>query len=85
MIQEAIITAIREDGLAEVVVERMGVCGGDCEGCSQCKYENLMKSVVRNPIGAARGQHVYIETPTLGIFKGAFAIYVIPLIMLFAG
>ena len=30
MLQEAIITKIREDGLAEVVVERLGICGGDC-------------------------------------------------------
>ena len=49
---------------------------------NECKYEHLMKSVVQNPIGAHRGQHVMIETPTKGVVKGALAIYVLPLVML---
>ena len=81
MFQEAIVTKNRDDGLAEVVVERLGICGGDCNGCSECKYEHLMKSVVQNPIG----QHVMIETPTKGVVKGALAIYVLPLVMLILG
>ena len=85
MIQEAIITKIRDDGLAEVVVERMGICGGNCDECGGCKYDNLMKSVVQNPIGAHRGQHVYIETPTSKVFVGALGIYVLPLITMFLG
>lgn len=85
MLQEAIITKIRNDGLAEVVVERLGICGGDCNGCNECKYEHLMKSVVQNPIGAVRGQHVMIETPTKGVVKGALAIYVLPIVLLIAG
>ncbi len=85
MFQEAIITKNRDDGLAEVVVERLGICGGDCNGCNECKYEHLMKSVVQNPIGAHRGQHVMIETPTNGVVKGALAIYVLPLVMLILG
>lgn len=85
MLQEAIITKIRDDGLAEVVVERLGICGGDCNGCNECKYERLMKSVVQNPIGAHSGQHVMIETPTKGVVKGALAIYVLPIVLLIAG
>lgn len=85
MLQEAIITKIRDDGLAEVVVERLGICGGDCNNCHECRYEHLMKSVVQNPIGARRGQHVMIDTPTMGVFKGALAIYVLPLVTLFLG
>ena len=85
MFQEAIVTKNRDDGLAEVVVERLGICGGDCNGCNECKYEHLMKSVVQNPIGAHRGQHVMIETPTKGVVKGALAIYVLPIVLLIAG
>lgn len=85
MRQEAVVTKVREDGLAEVVVERQSLCGGDCSECSECKYENLMKSVVKNPIGAERGQRVYIDTPTKGVVKGALAIYVLPIVMLFIG
>lgn len=85
MRQEAIITNVRDDGLAEVVVERQSLCGGNCSECSECKYENLMKSLVKNPIGAERGQRVYIDTPTKGVVKGALTIYVLPIIMLFIG
>ena len=85
MLQEAIVTGIREDGLAEVVVERLGICGGDCSGCDGCRYEHLMKSVVKNPIGAHRGQRVMIETPTSGVVKGALAIYILPLVLLIIG
>ena len=85
MRQEALITGIRDDGLAEVVVERLGICGGDCSTCSECKYEHLMKSVVQNPIGAVCGQRVYIETPTGGVVKGALALYILPIITLFIG
>lgn len=85
MLQEAIVTKVREDGLAEVVVERSSICGGDCSECNECRYDNLMKSVVRNPIEAHRGQHVMIETPTAGVVRGAFAIYVLPLVMLMVG
>lgn len=85
MRQEAIVTNVRDDGLAEVVVERQSLCGGNCSECSECKYENLMKSLVKNPIGAERGQRVYIDTPTKGVVKGALAIYVLPIVMLFIG
>ena len=85
MLQEAIITNIRDDGLAEVVVERLGICGGDCNTCEGCRYDNLMKSVVQNPIGAHRGQHVMIDTPTSRVYLGALAIYVLPLLTLIIG
>lgn len=85
MLQEAIITKTLENGLAEVVVERSGICGGNCDECEGCRYDNLMKSTVENSINARRGQHVMIETPTLGVYKGAFAMYIIPIVMLILG
>lgn len=85
MLQEAIITKTLDNGLAEVVVERSGICGGDCDECNSCRYEKLMKTVVQNPIEAHRGQHVYIEMPTSGVLKGALYIYILPLVMLFVG
>ena len=85
MLQEAIITKTLDNGLAEVVVERSGICGGNCDECDGCRYDNLMKSTVENPIDAKRGQHVMIETPTLGVVKGALAIYILPIVLLVAG
>ena len=85
MLQEAIITKTMDNGLAEVVVERSGICGGNCDDCDECRYNNLIKSTVENTINARRGQHVMIETPTMGVVKGALAIYILPIVMLVAG
>lgn len=85
MLQEAIITKTLDNGLAEVVVERSGICGGNCDECEGCRYDNLIKSTVENPINAKRGQHVMIETPTSGVIKGALAIYILPVVLLVAG
>lgn len=75
MLQEAVITNVRNDGFAEVVVERTWVVGG----------ESNINTVARNTIEAEKGQHVYIDIPTKGMFKGAAAVYIIPLVLLFAG
>ncbi|MDO4816682.1 MAG: SoxR reducing system RseC family protein [Bacillota bacterium] len=75
MLQEAVITNARDDGLAEVLVERTWVVGGESD----------MKTLVRNTVGAENGQHVYIDIPTGGLFKGAAAVYIIPIILLFVG
>ena len=75
MLQQAIVKKTGTDGRAEVTVERTWVLGG----------ENDINAVVKNPIGAEVGQHVYIDIPTKGMFKGAAAVYIIPLILLFAG
>ena len=75
MLQQAIVKKIREDGQAEVLVERTWIVGGDSD----------MNTVVKNPIGAEVGEHVYIDIPTRGMFRGAAAIYIIPLVLLFAG
>ena len=85
MLQEAIVTNIRGDGLAEVVVERLGICGGNCDGCNECQYESQMKSLVQNPIGAQRGQQVMIEVPTGGVIRGALIIYMLPIVLMIAG
>ena len=85
MLQEAIITKTLDNGLAEVVVERSGICGGNCDECDGCRYDNLMKSTVENTINAHRGQHVMIETPTAGVVKGALAVYILPIVLLIAG
>lgn len=75
MLQQAIVRKVKDGGLAEVRVERTWVVGG----------ESNMDAVVRNPLNAEEGQHVYIDIPTKGMFKGAAAVYIIPLIMLFVG
>jgi len=84
MIQEAIVTKIKDNGLAEVVAERETMCSGDCDNCEGCKYDKYVKSLVKNPINAGRGQRVLIETPSANVISGAAIIYVIPIVLLFA-
>lgn len=85
MLQEAIVTKTLDNGLAEVVVERSGICGGNCDECDGCRYDNLVKSTVENTISAHRGQHVVIETPSAGVYKGAFSMYLLPIVFLIVG
>lgn len=85
MIQEAIVTQTFPDGTAEVVVERSSICGGDCEGCDSCQYENTIKTKAINAAGARKGQLVYLETASDRIFKATIMIYVLPLVFFFVG
>lgn len=85
MTQEAVVTGVFDDGTAEVVVERAALCGGDCNTCESCMYENTIKVRVKNPIDAPKGSHVYLETDSLKILLATIAIYVVPLILFFAG
>ena len=85
MIQEAIVTGVYDDGTAEVVVERAAICGGDCSKCDSCQYQNLIKTRVRNPLGALRGQRVHIDTSSEQVFRATVAIYLVPLIFFFVG
>ena len=75
MLQLAIVKKKKDGGLAEVQVERTWVIGGESD----------INALVRNPLDAEEGQHVYIDIPTKGMFKGAAAVYIIPIILLFAG
>lgn len=85
MTQEAIVTGIYDDGTADVVVERAALCGGDCNTCDSCMYENTIKVRVQNPIDAPKGAHVYLETDSVKILGATVAIYVVPLILFFIG
>lgn len=85
MTQEAVVTNVFSDGTAEVVVERAALCGGDCNTCESCMYENTIKVRVQNPIEAPKGSHVYLETDSFKILWATVAIYVLPLVLFFIG
>lgn len=85
MLQKAIVTAVHEDGTAEVVVERAALCGGDCSKCEACMYENTIKTRAKNTAGAHPGQQVVVETDTGNVFRAMVAIYLLPLVFFFVG
>ena len=82
MRENAIIESVNGQ-YAYVTVKRATACGDSCATCSaQCKNKNNSIEV-ENKIGARVGEHVVIEMKTSRVLKSAFAVYILPLIILF--
>ena len=74
------------DGTALVVHLRESACAGDCHkwpGCGAAKEAILLKA--DNPIGAKTGDLVNIRSETGPVLKAAAALYMLPLVLFFAG
>jgi sigma-E factor negative regulatory protein RseC len=74
------------DGTALVIHIRESACSGDCHKCSGCgaaKETVLLKA--KNPIGARRGDLVKLESATGPVLKAAAVMYMIPMLLFFAG
>ena len=74
------------DGTALVVHLRESACSGDCHKCSGCgaaKEAILFKA--DNPIGAKTGDLVNIRSETGPVLKAAAVLYMLPLVLFFAG
>lgn len=74
------------DGTALVVHLRESACSGDCHKCSGCgaaKEAILFKA--DNPIGAKTGDLVNIRSETSPVLKAAAVLYMLPLVLFFAG
>ena len=75
-----------DDGTAMVIHVRESACSGDCHKCSGCgaaKETILLKA--DNPIGAVRGDLVTLESATGPVLKAAAVMYLIPMVLFFAG
>ncbi len=84
MTQEAVVTKLLPNGMAEVAVKRTTACGGNCGSCESCVFENQMKTPALNRLQAKPGQKVMIESQSSKIFKAAFLVYVLPLLFFLA-
>ena len=74
------------DGTALVVHLRESACSGDCHKCSGCgaaKEAILFKA--DNPIGAKTGDLVNVRSETGPVLKAAAVLYMLPLVLFFAG
>lgn len=77
---------VLDDGTAQVVLTRQSACSGDCHKCAGCgAVGQTLTVIVQNPIGAAVGERVIIQSNTVPVMKGALVLYVLPLVMFFAG
>ena len=75
-----------DDGRAQVICIRESACSGDCHKCSGCgaaKETVLLKA--KNPISARRGDLVKLESATGPVLKAAAVMYMIPMLLFFAG
>ena len=75
-----------DDGTALVMHVRESACSGDCHKCSGCgaaKETLLLKA--ENPIGARRGDLVKVESASGPVLKAAAVLYMLPMVLFFAG
>ena len=85
MTQEAVITKLLPEGMAEVVVTRGTACGSNCGNCESCIYDSQIKALARNDIQAGKGEKVVISSKTSFVFGAAMLVYVMPLALFLLG
>ena len=74
------------DGTAQVVCVRESACSGDCHKCSGCgAAKEVILLTADNPIGAGRGDLVNLRSETAPVLKAAAVLYMLPLVLFFAG
>ena len=85
MTQDAIVTKLLPDDMAEVVVTRTTACGGNCGSCESCMFQSELKAVAKNLVGARPGQRVIIESKSATVFSAAALVYVMPIVLFLLG
>lgn len=86
MTQTVRVQKLFEDGTAQVMCVRQSACSGDCHKCSGCgAVQETVTLVARNAIGARPGDLVVIESRSGPVLVAAAVLYVLPLVLFFAG
>lgn len=85
MTQDAIVTKVYNDGMAEVAVTRGTACGSNCGNCESCIFQNELKTLAKNLIGAKPGQRVVIESKSSKVYKATLLVYILPMLLIVAG
>ena len=82
MTQDAVVTRLLPDNMAEVAVARTTACGGNCPSCESCIFQNEIKTLAKNRIAARPGQKVVIATKSKLIFGAAALVYLMPIALM---
>ena len=85
MTQDAVVTKLLPNHMAEVAVARSTACGSNCGNCESCIFQNELKAVAKNRIDARPGQKVVIESKTSAVFGAMLLVYIMPLILFLIG
>lgn len=87
--QIGIVVEKEANGLARVLTDRKGACGGCHSGPSKCRgclsSSAKLESHVANPIDAGIGDVVKITISQADLFRGAALMYLLPIATLLAG
>lgn len=73
-----------KNGLATIQVTRPSECSGDCGKCGGCPAAEIIIEA-NNPLGAAVGEYVQIESDISRFRKAIIWVYLVPLIALLLG
>ena len=79
MTQEAVVTRVFPNNMAEVAVTRTTACGGNCI------FQSQLKTMAKNGISASPGQRVLIESKSSNVFGAALLVYIMPLLFFLVG
>ena len=75
-----------DNGTAQVICIRESACSGDCHKCSGCgAAKETIFLTAQNPIGARTGDLVNLRSDTGPVLKAAIVLYMMPLVLFFAG
>ena len=86
MEQQVRVTQTHDDGTATVLYLRESACSGDCHKCAGCgaQQQKVMFRAV-NAIGAKQGDVVTVTSESGPVLMGAAVLYMVPLVLFFAG
>ena len=77
---------LHPDGRADIILVRESACSGDCHKCSGCgAQKETMIVTADNPIKAQVGEFVTLTSDTASVMKAVVAVYLVPLVLFFAG
>ena len=86
MTQIATVEQILNPQYAIVSVPRKSACGHDCEECAGCGVTGAaVRAKAANPIGAAPGQKVVVQSDTKKMLRIVALVYLIPVVLFLAG
>lgn len=85
MTQDAVVTKVFPNGMAEVIVARGTACGSNCGNCESCVFQNEIKAFAKNSVHAKPGEKVVIESLSSRIFGAAFIVYIVPMLVFVIG
>ena len=77
---------VHADGSATVLHMRQSACSGDCHKCSGCgAVQEVIELTAVNAIGAEPGDFVIVQSATGPVLRAAAVLYVVPVVLFFAG